>query len=332
MIAVRILQDSRVVREVVCSALPVTIGRDAANAVVIADPAVSRAHAQIECGDDGRLRVVDLRSRNGVLVDGLAAASAVLERRLLLRFGQTEVEVEHVPDCPTLELPAAALRREERRRWKAAQLGYVALGVAAVLDGELVEPAFWSPWNHTRWVTLFGGAIGAAIALPVVAGAAFLVLKVIGRRLRIADTLRAVGLLAWLAPATKTAALLAYYLLSPSQHAHFQLALAAAGSAASVAILASVRREPRSAAYTLGWAGAVLVLAGGFMAMTSMSNRQRGTPSVDLNIQAPLAGYAGRAESFDDFLGAVRQAAGADKQGEPAPGTKGESRAEAPAR
>jgi hypothetical protein len=146
----------------------------------------------------------------------------------------------------------------------------------------------------------------------------FLVLKVIGRRVRLADTLRALGLLSWLVPATNVVLLVAYYPLSPSQYALFQLGIAAVAAAAAVAVLASVRREPRSAVFTLGWAGTVLVFVAGFMAISAATSRQRGQPNVDLNLQAPLAGYAGRAESFEDYLGAVRQASEAGAQAPPA--------------
>ena len=307
MIAIRVLQDSRVVREVV-SAVPVTIGRGPGNAVLLADASVSRAHARIERDEDGQLRVVDLGSRNGLYVDGHKAASGTLDCRRTLRLGQAELEVEPVSDSPTLEIPATAWRQEERRRGTAARLGYLALGVAGILAGELIEASFWSPWNHTRWVGLLAGAVAAAVALALAAGILFLVLKVIGRRVRLADTLRALGLLSWLVPAANVVLLAAYYPLSPSRYALFQLGLGAVTAAATVAALASVRREPRSVAFTLGWAGTVLVFVAGFMAIQAMTSRERGQPNVDLNLQAPVAGYAGRSESFDDYLGAVRRA------------------------
>lgn len=309
MIAIRVLQDSRVVREALFADAPVTIGRDAGSTLVLADVSVSRAHARVERGEDGQLRVVDLGSRNGLVVDGRAASSAVLDGRCSLRLGQTELELELVSDCPTLEIPATAWRQEERRRGVAARLGYLALGVAGLLAASLIDASFWSPWNHTRGVSLFGEAIAAAVGLPVLASLVFLVLKVIGRRVRLADTLRAVGRLAWLAPLTKVLLLVAYYPLSPSLYGLLELALGALAAAVSVAVLASVRREPRSYVFTLGWAATVLLLVAGSMALSATTSRQRGQPSVDLNLQAPLAGYAGRTESFDDYLGAVRRAA-----------------------
>ncbi len=309
MIAIRVLHDSRVVREALFSALPVTIGRAPGNTVVLADTSVSRSHARIECSEDGQVRVVDLGSRNGLYVDGQPLPCAVLDRSLTLRLGQTELQVATVSECPTLDVPFEARRVPDRRRGLPARLGYLAIGVAGVLAGQLLAAEFWSPWNHPRWIGLLGGAIGAAIALPAVAGAFFLVLKVVGRRIRMADTLRAVGLLAWLTPAAHVAFLLGYYPLSPSQYALFELGLGAVAGAMAFAILASVRREPRSLVFTLGWAATVLALVVGFVSVSAMTDRKRGQPSVDLKLQAPIAGYAGRTESFDSFLAAVRQAA-----------------------
>jgi hypothetical protein len=178
-----------------------------------------------------------------------------------------------------------------------------------------VEASFWSPWNHTRWVGLVLEAVATAIALPLVAGALFLVLKVIGRRVLMADTLRAVALLAWLVPVLGVVPLAAYYALAPSQLTFFQGALAAVAVAAGLATLASVRREPRSRAFTSAWAATVLVVIAGLATLAATSSRQRGEPNVDLYLQAPLAGYAGRAESFDDYLRAVRSAAQSSEEG-----------------
>ena len=310
MIALRVRHDSRVVREAVFSVLPVTIGREPGNAVRLADPSVSRLHARIARGEDGRVRIFDLGSRNGLHVDGRAVGSAVLEGRLVVRIGRTDVEIESVPDSPTLEIPAAVRHHPDERRCSlAACLAYLAVGVAGILAGMLVESSFWSPWNHTRWVGLGRAAMTSALALPLFAGVLFLVLKVIGRRVRMADTMRTLAALVWLLPALSVVSLAGYYPLSPSQFELFQGVLAAVGAAVSLAVLASVRREPRSLAFTTGWAGAVLLVILGLATVTAMNSQQRGEPSVDLNLQAPLAGYAGRAESFDDYLEAVRGAA-----------------------
>lgn len=230
------------------------------------------------------------------------------------------IEIEPVPDGPTLEIPASSWRpRDERRCGVGACLASLAVGVAGILAGSLVEASFWSPWNHSRWVGLVRAGIVSALALPLVAGGLFLVLKVIGRRVRMADTMRALGRLAWLVPALGIASLAGYYPLSPSQFALFEGVLVALVAAVSVAVLASVRREPRSLAFTSGWAGAVLLVIAGLATLASMSDRQRGEPSVDLGLQAPLAGYAGRAETLDDYLRAIRSAAPSDGGGRELP-------------
>jgi ABC transport system ATP-binding/permease protein len=55
-----------------------TIGRDASNDLVLADPNVSRFHAEVARLDDGRVAIRDLGSRNGTRVDGEIVRSAVL--------------------------------------------------------------------------------------------------------------------------------------------------------------------------------------------------------------------------------------------------------------
>lgn len=47
-----------------------TLGRRSDNAYVLADPTVSRVHARLERGEDGSLRITDLGSASGVVVNG----------------------------------------------------------------------------------------------------------------------------------------------------------------------------------------------------------------------------------------------------------------------
>ncbi len=48
-----------------------TLGRDPANVVAVADASVSRKHCLLRRGEDGRVQIVDLGSRNGTLVNGV---------------------------------------------------------------------------------------------------------------------------------------------------------------------------------------------------------------------------------------------------------------------
>ncbi len=55
-----------------------TLGRDESNDVVLDDPNVSRFHAEVRRGSDGRIEMRDLTSRNGTRVDGRLTRRAVL--------------------------------------------------------------------------------------------------------------------------------------------------------------------------------------------------------------------------------------------------------------
>jgi ABC-type multidrug transport system ATPase subunit/pSer/pThr/pTyr-binding forkhead associated (FHA) protein len=56
-----------------------TLGRDESNDVVLDDPNVSRFHAEIARGADGRIEVRDLASRNGTRVNGQLTRRAMLD-------------------------------------------------------------------------------------------------------------------------------------------------------------------------------------------------------------------------------------------------------------
>lgn len=70
---------AREVRTVAFDGERLTIGRDAANDLVLSDPNVSRFHAEIVM-TNGRAEVVDLGSRNGTRLDGRLVERGALER------------------------------------------------------------------------------------------------------------------------------------------------------------------------------------------------------------------------------------------------------------
>jgi hypothetical protein len=297
------------VREAVFTELPVTLGRGPGNTVVLADPSVSREHARVELGEDGRPRLVDLGSRNGLLLGRRAVPEIVLDRRVVCRIGRVAVELEPVPDAPTLELDAREWRRLDRRRPLLHPLLYLAGGICGMIVGGMLQPSFWSPWDHTRWSGLAAIAIGGSVMLLFLAGVLLVVLKTLGRPVRMADTMRAVSLLAWLNPAGTLLRLGAYYVLSSAAFGWLDSVTTALIVTTVVVTAASVRRERRSARFLLAWAGGTLLVIVAAAAAWAANQRQEGQPSIDLRVQAPLAGYAGRAESLDGYLGEVRAAA-----------------------
>jgi hypothetical protein len=309
MIAVRVLRDGRVVREVVFPSLPATIGRGPDCDLVLPDDSVSRAHARIEAGDDGGLRLVDLGSRNGMRVDNVAVETVVLDRRRRCRVGLVQLELEPLLDTPTREVQAREWRRFERRRALFDQLRYLVLGIAALVLGDVVQPEFWSPWNHTRSVDLLGGVLGAAVLLVLAAGVLFVVLKAFGRRVRLGDTLRTLAFLAWLEPLTRLLLLAAYYPLPPRAFAWFTTAAWVVVAVVTVVVMAGVRRRPPSARFAAAWGVAALVLALGVVSTSALYARRMGQPNVDVHVQVPLAGHPGRSGTLEDYLQRVGEAA-----------------------
>jgi len=69
-----------------------SIGHHPLNDLVVKDPTVSRFHCEVRV-DEGRLRVRDLDSRNGSVVDGVPAVDAFLRDGSRLRLGRVVVGV-----------------------------------------------------------------------------------------------------------------------------------------------------------------------------------------------------------------------------------------------
>jgi S-DNA-T family DNA segregation ATPase FtsK/SpoIIIE len=65
-----------------------TLGRDDVNRIVIADPNISRVHANLAVGTDA-VEITDLNSRNGTYINGERIASARLSVGDELRVGMS---------------------------------------------------------------------------------------------------------------------------------------------------------------------------------------------------------------------------------------------------
>ncbi|MGY1424942.1 GAF domain-containing protein [Lysobacter sp. A289] len=87
---------------------------DPAEYLVLDHPSVSRAHAELH-GDAGRWRLVDLGSKNGSHVDGIAIRNARLERTCWLRFGDIHCEFDLLT-----EAEAEAFERDRHLRRQVA--------------------------------------------------------------------------------------------------------------------------------------------------------------------------------------------------------------------
>lgn len=86
-----------------------TVGRDSACDVAVADPLVSRRHLSIEPLEDGSLRIEDLGSSHGTILNGnLVSASTVVGNGDVVAVGATEFEVQS-----TSELRRGSVRHHD---------------------------------------------------------------------------------------------------------------------------------------------------------------------------------------------------------------------------
>jgi transcriptional regulator with GAF, ATPase, and Fis domain len=81
----------------------VTLGSHEGNAVVVAQPTVSRFHARLELDVKGTL-LIDLDSTNGTFVNGLRIGEAYLPPKARLHLGEAEVSFELLKDQTDLGL------------------------------------------------------------------------------------------------------------------------------------------------------------------------------------------------------------------------------------
>jgi transcriptional regulator with GAF, ATPase, and Fis domain len=81
----------------------VVLGAAEGAGIVVADPAVSRIHAELDVRDDG-VWLRDLGSRNGTFVDGVQVIHARVPDRAQLRLGSTVIAAERAGAATPVEL------------------------------------------------------------------------------------------------------------------------------------------------------------------------------------------------------------------------------------
>ena len=90
-------KDGRMDYAFLLSAMPITIGRDAGNLVQLPHPEVSKRHAAVQMKDGG-WTIEDLKSTNGVIVNGARVTAAALSHGDRIRIGPFELVFETVAD------------------------------------------------------------------------------------------------------------------------------------------------------------------------------------------------------------------------------------------
>src|SRR5438105_2587006 len=80
------------------------IGREPTCDIHLPHPGVSRRHAQLQCTDQGRWLLQDLRSRNHVYVDNRPVQQIILEPRKAFRIAEYWLSINDVTPPPAKEL------------------------------------------------------------------------------------------------------------------------------------------------------------------------------------------------------------------------------------
>lgn len=307
MIAVRLLVDGAVVREAVFGSDAVVIGRGPESDFAIVDPSVSRQHARVRADESGAVWIEDAGSRNGLRIGAERVERAALPAggSLRCRLGAAEVELAVSSTDATVEMMALAPSAHGPLRVLKA-LALWAAGITAWAGLMLIAPSFWSPWEQDRLTTLSWVTLGAAVGLPILAFVLIGLLRIVGRRARVSDALRAFTLVSWgwvLLTFLKEAA---SYGLSVRAHGVLHALLGQGGVVVTVAYLASVARPGPRRRFFVTWAVAIAVLLAGFAGAGRLAARQTGTPQLDYDVRAPMAGVTGPASPFDRYLDALR--------------------------
>ena len=307
MIAVRVLHEGRVVREHVVPGPAVRVGRGPENDVVLFDSSVSRVHAVIESDASGELVVRDLGSRNAVRL-GPRPVTEAHGRVVRCLLGRVEIEVERLGTEDTLELRPRDLAGFEHRRSIADHARYVALAVAAWLAMVVGGPDLWSPWQQNRAGVLLGHCLAAIVTLPIAGLVLLGFLRVAGRRVRIADTLRALAVVTLVFAGSRAVFTAGYYALPSGAFATVKDVVEIALTVWAVVYLAALRRAGRSLWFRATWAGATLALIGGLQLVGTLAQRRMGMPQADHHVQPPVASITGPHRPLDAYFDRLGEA------------------------
>ncbi|HEY6553080.1 MAG TPA: FHA domain-containing protein, partial [Vicinamibacteria bacterium] len=301
MIAVRLLADGVVVREVVFRGGAFVIGRAPESDFVIVDPTLSRRHALVRTDESGGVWIEDAESRNGLWVGDERVAEARLSavRPTRFRLGAVELELA-LSSADATESLARPPAQGPRPRLRA--VGLWAAGVAAGALALLIEPGFWSPWDTNRWTTFLRFGLGMAVGLPVLAFVLVGLLRVVGRKVRVSDALSTLCLLSWGSVLVSLVLLGSTYALSVRAHSVLVSVVQVVATVVIVASLASIARPGPRLRFFASWAAIVTLMMVGFGAVGALAARQAGMPELDYGVAVPILGLTGPATDVETYL------------------------------
>lgn len=309
MIAIRLRHENGIVRESVVRNLPATIGRDADNDFVLFDNSVSKHHARIEKNATGELELVDLESRNGIRVGNSPVKSHLLRHATRCFIGIVEIEIEPLSSEVTRIINVQEWQHFNRRRSLRDHLKTMLLAALGWMAFALVQPSYWSPEREDRGLILIWQLLTVSVALPVCSFLLLAILRTVGRKLRIADTLSVFCKIICIFATLGILSNILYYPLSTTWFHHMNGLIFAGTCIWAVTMLAGVRRQPLTLGFKLGWGAVAAVIYLIFTFALSMSDKIHGDPQTDYTVLPPISGYSGYAVGLDKYLGNVEKIA-----------------------
>ena len=186
---------------------------------------------------------------------------------------------------------------------------YIAVAAAAWLALVVGASEFWSPWQQNRTGVVLGHCLAALIAVPVAGLVLLGFLRLAGRRIRIADTLRAFAVVACVFAASKVAVTVAYYAFPSDAFGTLKQVLDIAVTVWAVVYLASVRRAGRGIWFRAAWGSATLLFILGVYGVGTLTQRRMGMPQVDHHVQPPLGPVTGPHRPLGTYFDRLAEAA-----------------------
>ena len=89
----------------------ITLGRNEANDILLDDPKVSSFHGNILSREDG-YHLLDLKSRNGTLVNGKPVTNCTLRDGDVIHFGDIALRFQYQSAFPKSQMPLARLNQK----------------------------------------------------------------------------------------------------------------------------------------------------------------------------------------------------------------------------
>jgi FtsH-binding integral membrane protein len=218
-----------------------------------------------------------------------------------------ELEIVSPFKGATREVPVAEWNQQNRRRTLRHFVAYILIGASAVILEEFLKMSTWANKPDENWVGLGEEALMALMGVPIAGLILLIVLKSIGRKVRLADTLLAMAVVMWLAPLLRVLGWVTHYVASGSVGDVIQLLATAGGTVFVLVYLASLRRDPKSRAFQYTVAAVAILIFIGSKGLKKYSSNDDNSQNTDFYLRPPIMEFVGPTHSLEEFMRESRE-------------------------